>query len=485
MGGSIASELTFASLTQAAEAIREGKITSLELTEHIIRRIERHNPALNAIVTFTKTEAIAQAKAADEALARGETLGPLHGVPITIKDCFEVAGVRTTAGAKRLSDHVPEEDAATVSRLRKAGAVILGKTNVPIYAGDWQSFNEVFGTTNNPWNLETTPGGSTGGGAAAVAAGLSYLSLGSDIGGSIRIPSTFCGLFGHKPTINILPYRGHIPRRHTPLLTVAGPLARSPEDLKLALEVMGGPDGDKARAYSWTLPPSRCESLSEYRLGYVIDHPSCPLSGEVREAIQGAVEKLEGNVSVLDEGWPPGVDPVKQYTTYRFLIASVYASFLKDEEFDELRERAKDQDGSHEAFVSLAWTAPHKLRQRALGERMEARAAWQRYFETHDAFLLPAAFTTAFPHDHSTPQWHRRIQTPEGPRPYEDLYFWITFATFTGLPATIAPIGASSSGLPIGIQIIGPYLEDATPIDFATMTKELFGGFKPPAGYED
>jgi amidase len=315
MGGLMASELTFASLTQAAEAIRDGKITSLELTEHIIQRIERHNPALNAIVTFTKTEAIAQAKAADEALARGDVLGPLHGVPITIKDCFEVAGVRTTAGAKRLSDHVPEEDAATVSRLRKAGAVILGKTNVPIYAGDWQSYNEIFGTTNNPWDLDATPGGSTGGGAAAVASGLSYLSLGSDIGGSIRIPSTFCGLYGHKPTLNILPYRGHIPRRHAPLLTVAGPIARSPEDLKLALTVMGGPDSEEAIAYSWALSPSRRESLSEYRIGYVLDHPSCPLSGEVSAAVQGAVEKLEGNVSALDEGWPPGVDPVKQYPT--------------------------------------------------------------------------------------------------------------------------------------------------------------------------
>jgi amidase len=480
-----ASDLTFSSLIHAAQAIREGKITSLELTKHIIERIEKHNPELNAIVTFTKTEAITQAKAADEALSRGESLGPLHGVPITIKDCFEVAGVRTTAGAKRLSDHVPEEDATTVSRLREAGAVILGKTNVPIYAGDWQSYNEVFGTTNNPWNLETTPGGSTGGGAAAVAAGLSFLSLGSDIGGSIRIPSTFCGLYGHKPTINILPYRGHIPRRHTPLLTVAGPIARSPEDLKLALEVMGGPDTEEAKAYSWALPPSRCESLSDYRVGYVLDHPHSPLSGEVKETVQGAVEKLEGKVSTLDEGWPPGVDPVKQYTTYRFLIASVYASFLKDEKFDELREKAKIQDGSHEAFVSLAWTAPHKLRQKALAERMEARAVWQRYFETHDAFLLPAAFTTAFPHDHSVPQWHRKIQTPEGPRSYEDIYFWITFATFTGLPATIAPVGASSAGLPIGIQIMGPYLEDATPIDFATRTMELFGGFKTPPGYED
>ena len=228
MGRSMASELTFASLTKTAEAIWDGKITSLELTEHIIRRIERHNPVLNAIVTFTKTEAIAQAKAADEALAKGEVLGSLHGVPITIKDCFEVAGVRTTAGAKRLSDHVPEEDAATVSRLREAGAVILGKTNVPIYAGDWQSFNVVFGTTNNPWNLDVTPGGSTGGGAAAVAAGLSYLSMGSDIGGSIRIPSTFCGLYGHKPTINILPYRGTYPGGTLPSSPSRGPSPGAP-----------------------------------------------------------------------------------------------------------------------------------------------------------------------------------------------------------------------------------------------------------------
>jgi len=466
-------------------AIRNGEVTSAELTANILERIERLNPGINAIVTLMMDEALAAAKVADETLSRGEIMGPLHGVPITIKDCFEVAGVRTTAGAKRLSDNVPGEDATTVSRLREAGAVILGKTNVPIYAGDWQSYNEVFGTTNNPWNHELTPGGSTGGGAAAVAAGLSYLSLGSDIGGSIRVPSTFCGLYGHKPTINILPYRGHIPRRHTPLLTVAGPIARSPEDLKLALEVMGGLEKEDGIAYKWALPPARHGALADYRVGYILDHPHCPVSGEVGEALREAMEKLEGRVSSLDEGWPPGVDPVKQYTSYRFLISSVYAGFLKDEDFDRLRERAKNQDGSHDAFFSHAWTAPHKVRQKALDERMEAREAWRRFFETHDAFLLPSTFTTAFPHDHSTPQWHREISTPEGPRPYEDLYFWITFATFTGLPATIAPIGASSSGLPVAIQIIGPYLEDATPIDFAARTMDLFGGFKPPAGYED
>lgn len=483
MGSINVSELTFVSLTQAAEAVREGRVTSLELTEHMVQRIERFNPALNAIVTFTKAEAITRAKEADEALARGEIWGPLHGVPVTIKDCFEVAGVRTTAGATRFKDNIPQEDATTVARLKDAGAVILGKTNVPPYAGDWQTFNEIFGTTNNPWNLELTPGGSTGGGAASVAAGLSYLSLGSDIGGSIRVPSIFCGLYGHKPTLNLLPYRGHIPRKQTPILTVAGPIARSPEDLKLALEVMGGPEPEEAIAYNWSLPPARRRSLSEYRLGYVLDHPFCPLSGEVRDAVQGAIEKLEGKVSSLVEGWPPGVDPVRQYTAYRFFHGSFYASFLKDEEFDGLRERAKNQDGNREAFMALAWTAPQKVYQKALAERVEARAAWQRYFETFDAFILPASFTTAFPHDHSLPQYQRKISTPEGPRNYEDLYFWITFATYNGLPATVAPIGTSSSNLPIGIQIIGPYLEDATPIDVAARTRELFGGFKPPSGY--
>jgi len=485
MGGDRLSRLAFVSATKAAKEIREGKTTSTKLTAHILERIERLNPGINAIVTLAREEALAAAKKADEALSKGEIMGPLHGVPITIKDCFEVAGVRTTAGNPSFSDHIPDRDATAVSRLRAAGAVILGKTNVPIMAGDWQSYNKIFGTTNNPWDPERTPGGSTGGGAAAVASGLSFLSLGSDIGGSIRVPSNFCGLFGHKPTINVVPLRGHIPGSvHTPLLPVAGPLARSAEDLKLALEVMGGPDVEEARAYSWSLPPARYENLSEYRLGYVVDHPSCPLSAEVMDLIHEAVGKLRGKVARLDEGWPPGVDPVKQWTTYRFLVSSVYASFLKDEEFEAKRERARNQDGSYESIAALSWTAPHKHMQRALAERMEARAAWQEYFETHDAFLLPVNFTPAFPHDHSMPFWDRMIPTPEGPRPYEDLYFWISFATYTGLPATIAPIGVTQSGLPVGIQIIGPYLEDATPIDVAEKTEGIFGGFRTPKGYE-
>src|SRR5882724_3068833 len=206
-----ASELDFASALAAARAIRRGDVSSVELTTHLLGRIQQFNPKINAIVTLTAEAALERARAADEARARGEWWGPFHGVPCTVKDTFEVAGVTTTAGLPTLKSHVPARDAVVVARLRRAGAVVLGKTNVPPAAADWQSYNEVFGVSNNPWDLARTPGGSTGGGAAALAAGLTYLEPGSDLGGSIRVPAHFCGVYGHKPTLGVVPLRGHIP----------------------------------------------------------------------------------------------------------------------------------------------------------------------------------------------------------------------------------------------------------------------------------
>ena len=479
------SDLVFKSAHEAAGAILRGEVSSLELTGHVLARIDRHNPALNAVVTLMREEALARAAEADEALARGEAWGPLHGVPITIKDCFDVAGVRTTAGSRSMADRVPGEDAAAVARLREAGAVIVGHTNVPPMAGDWQTFNRVFGTTNNPWDLGRTPGGSTGGGAAALAAGLSFLSLGSDIGGSIRIPSHFCGVYGHKPSLNVVPQRGHTPgpAYWPPILPVAGPLARSAEDLRVAMAILGGPDGDEAVAYSWALPPERGSRLSDYRLGYVLDHPACPVSSEVRGVLEASVEALRGAGADLEEGWPEGVDPVGQYTTYRFLLGCVYASLLRDEDIEEARARAERQDGGYEAIQALAQTAPHKHFHRAQRERAGAREAWRRYFEKRDAFLMPVSFLPAFPHDHGRPFYGRVLRTPEGPRRYEDLMFWVSFATLAGLPATVAPVGETAGGLPVGIQIVGPYLEDATPIDVAARMAGVVGGFEPPKGY--
>ena len=482
------SDLTFASALEAARAIRRGDISSLELTRYILERIEQYNPALNAVITILRDDALDRARAADEALAKGELWGPLHGVPCTVKDTFEIAGVLTTAGSPELASYVPKKDAVVVARLRAAGAVIIGHTNAPLMAGDWQSYNEIFGTTNNPWDLTRTPGGSTGGGAAALAAGLSYISIGSDIGGSIRIPAHFCGVYGHKPSLNVVPVRGHIPPPPGTLrppadLAVAGPLARTAADLKVALDIFGGPDPEEAIAYSWTLPPARGTRLSDYQIGYVIDDPLCPISSNVKEVLVKTIEALREVGVRLEEGWPPGVDLAEQYDTYRFLLWSTFAYELRDDQIDEVRERAANQDGSDEAIEAWAWTAPYKHFQAASKARIAARVVWQEYFHTHDAFLLPTAFVPAFLHDHSEPQIERKLSAPEGPRPYFDLLFWISFATLTGLPATTAPIGLTSEGIPVGIQIMGSYLEDATPIDIAGKLADVVGGFRPPEGY--
>jgi amidase len=482
-------DLDFASALDAAHAIRTGQISSVELTTRMLARVGQYNPRINAIVTLTTDAALARARAADDTRSRGEWWGPLHGVPVTIKDTYEVDGVRTTAGILSLKDNVSPRDAVVVARLKGAGAIILGKTNVPPAAADWQSYNPIFGQSNNPWDVSRTPGGSTGGGAAALAAGLSYLEPGSDLGGSIRVPAHFCGIFGHKPTLDLVSMRGHIPpppgipAGPPSTLPVAGPLARSASDLRVAMELLGGPDEAEARAYRWALPAARRARLRDYRIGYVLDHPRCAVSPEVGEPLAAAVEALRKAGATLEEGWPPGVNVEEQYDTYYFLLAALYTPPARDEQLDELRRLAANQDGSYRAKWAAALIAPIREYRVMDGRRRAARAIWQAYFRTHDAFLLPTAFVPAFPHDQN-PKWFERVlATPAGPRPYSDLLFWISFATLAGLPATTAPVGLTRDGLPVGIQIVGPYLEDATPIDVAGRLTEVVGGFRPPPGY--
>ena len=482
-------ELDFASALDAARALQAGKVSSLELTSRMLARVAQHNSRVNAVVTLTPDAALARARAADAARARGERWGPFHGVPITIKDTYEVDGVRTTAGLVALKDHVPPRDAVVVARLKDAGAVLLGKTNVPAAAADWQSYNPIFGQSNNPWDVGRTPGGSTGGGAAAIAAGLSYLEPGSDLAGSIRIPAHFCGIYGHKPTLDLVPQRGHIPpppgipAGPPSFLPAAGPIARSAADLRAAMEVLGGPDEAEARAYRWALPPARGARLRDYRIGYVLDHPQCAVSPEVGEPLSAAVEALRKAGAVLEEGWPPGVNPRDQYDAYFFFLMALYTPPARDEQLEELHRLAAVRDGSPVSRWAAALTADVRQFRVMDGRRRAARAAWSSYFRTHDAFLMPTAFVTAFPHDHSPNQLHRVLTTPAGLRPYLDLTFWIAFASLAGRPATTAPVGRARSGLPVGIQILGPYLEDATPIDVAGRLAEVVGGFAPPPGF--
>ncbi len=477
--------LEFASALQAAEAIRKRRISSVELTRHIFQRIERYNPALNAFAYLLKEEALAQARKADEAVARKEPLGVFHGVPINIKESFAVSGQPCTWGLAPFKDSQAQQNSAVVERLLSAGAVLIGATNVPVNLSDWQSSNPIYGTTNNPWDLQRTPGGSSGGSAAAIAAGLGYLTVGSDIGGSIRVPSHFCGIYGHKPTLDIVSLRGHqpggipTPPGFSTLLAVAGPMARSANDLLAALKILGGPDGWDAKAWKWELPPARGHSLKDFRVGYVLDDPISPPAPDVKATLEKALENLGRAGAQMNPGWPAGLQPSALLETYRYLLFAFFIVMSSPEAQQALRQQFGKIAGPAEsqALSSFPRWQTENLR------RLGFRAHWQAYFNDVDVFLSPVAFTPAFPHDHSQPQEQRLIATAAGPRNYMEVLNWIGPAILTGCPATVAPVGRTSAGLPVGIQIMGPYGEDATPITFADLMERELGGFIPPPGY--
>ena len=309
----------------------------------------------------------------------------------------------------------------------------------------------------------TNAGGATGGGAAAVAAGLGYLATGSDIAGSIRIPAHFCGVFGHKSTIGLVPDRGVLPplpgtTRLPNSLEVCGLLARSAADLGLGLRIIGGPDVNESIAYSWRLPPARHRNLRDYRIGYVLDDVICPVTSDVRRVLVGAIDALRSAGARLTEGWPKRVVPAEEHVNYLLLLSEYVGS-------------ARTLARPHQDFLS------------ATRRQLLARSGWREYFQDADVFLLPTAFTPAFAHDHRQPSDVRRIDTPEGHRPYADMTFWTSFATHSGNPATVMPVGQTVSGLPVGLQIIGPFLEDATPIDVAERLEQIIGRSRRPPGY--
>ncbi len=455
----------------------------------MLRRIQRFNPEVNSIVSLMNEQALTRAKEADTAISKGVIWGPLHGVPCTVKDHYEIKGVATTCGSPEYADHIPVGNALVVQRLLDAGAVILGHTNVPMLAADWQSYNDVYGTTVNPWNHNVTPGGSSGGCAASLAAGLSFLSVGSDFAGSIRVPAHFCGVYGHRPSIGTVPLRGSVPgslngvHRPASRMSTPGPLARSPEDLLLAMEVIGGPDDFESRAYEWRLPEPRHQRLREYKIGYVVDEPLCPLTREVQGVLQGLVDGLGDAGVELVEGWPDGVDPAEQFHLFKLLRYADKAAQLKEDELEETRRLALRRDVDDAGLMAWVWTAPYKHHIEFEERRIASRVIWQRYFEDIDVFLMPVDYTGAFPHDHSDPMTGRTIMTPDGPRRYMDQLFWMTFSSITGLPSTVAPVGFTSSGLPVGVQIMGPYLEDGTTIHVAKLLAEVLGGYVEPKGY--
>src|SRR2546430_5385248 len=300
----------FATAAEMTDAIRRKEISASELLGITFQRIDLHNPKVNAIIWQDREQAMERAKRADAALAEGNTSGALHGVPITIKESFAYRGSPNAWGLPALKNAISPRTAVAVERLESAGAIIVGKTNVPVMLGDWQTYNAIHGTTNNPWDLTRTPGGSTGGGAAAVASGIGALTIGSDLSGSIRIPAHFCGVYGHKPSLELVSMAGFQPGPWDgspgyPMdLSVAGPLARSARDLALAVSVLGGPNGDETKAWTWHLPAPRRTRLKDFRIGYLLDDAAAPVASDIGARDEEAVTELERAGARLERGWP-------------------------------------------------------------------------------------------------------------------------------------------------------------------------------------
>lgn len=479
-------DVAYRPTTALADALRRREIGCVELLDHYLERIARLNPRLNAVVTLDVEGARARAADADRALARGESWGPLHGVPFTIKDSYETAGLRTTCGWEQISGHVPATDAVTVARLRAAGAVVFGKTNVPTLASDVQTYNPIFGTTSNPWDVARTPGGSSGGAAAAIAAGLTGGDIGSDIGGSIRTPANWCGIFGHKTTWGIIPGRGHIPPAPGALadtdLNVHGPLGRSADDLDLGLDVLVGPSAEDARGWQLTLPPARRDRLGAYRMALWLDDPFAPLDASVRAVFDAAASALRrGGATVEDLASP--VDLAKLVAGYFRMLYPIVLAGMPDEGFENLVQMANafpPDDPNPLATSARAAATRHRDWLLLNEERARTQATFADLFRRVDVVLMPVVPVAAIPHDHSDAIPARTITIDGRAVPYFALFSWIAPATFLHLPATVVPIGRTTAGLPVGLQIVGPYLEDRTTIDVARHVSRVVGGYTPP-----
>ena len=488
-GSKTMSSLDYRSVRDLVADLAARRVSAVELLDHAVARIEALDGKLNAVVVRDFENARAAAAEADAALARGERK-PLLGIPMTVKEAFNVAGLPTTWGVKEAKGRMVAEDAVTVARLKAAGAIILGKTNVPFMLADWQSYNDIYGTTNNPWDVTRTPGGSSGGSAAALAAGFVPLELGSDIGGSLRAPAHFCGVFAHKPTHGLVPSRGHTPPRAPALpvevdLGVVGPMARNADDLSLALDVLAGPDEPLATAYRLALPKPRHEKLGDYRVLLLDTHPMLPTGKAVRGALDRLADRLaKAGVTVMRSS-PLLPDLELMARTYFTLLYGFFSADLPIEAYKHLKQVAAaiaPEANDLDALMARGLALEHRDWIWADRTRNGIAAHWRALFKEFDVVVCPILPTPAFAHDHSD-QRTRRIDIDGTAYRYNHQTVWAAVATLTGLPSTAAPLERTEQGLPVGAQIVGPYLEDRTTIAFASLCEREFGGFVAPPGY--
>lgn len=488
-------EWAYHSAKQLLTDMKNGKLTSRQLLDYYIKRIERLNPQLNAVIATDFSAARARADAADKARIDGKSWGPLHGLPMTVKDTYEVVGMPCVAGAPSLKDHLPKKNAVAVQRLEDAGAIVFGKTNVPLFASDIQSYNKVYGTTHNPWNVQYTPGGSSGGAAASLAAGFTSVELGSDIGGSIRTPAHFCGVYGHKPTHGIISLRGHIPGPPGVLsetdLAVAGPMARTADDLQMLMDVVTGPSPLMEPGWNLKLPAAKQRKLQDFRVLFWFDDPLCPIGSDMQPAYAQLKRTLEEQGVSVTAGSPLGMNLETFYPTYLKLIGGVMGASHKKVErtvmslaapvFEKLGSRFKLPKLFDNYLIGAGQSHVDWLR--ASEKRYRLREKFKAVFDEFDVVLCPVAMTTTFKHLQQPEMLLRKITVDGKQRNYPDLFMWIAPATLMGLPATSAPVGVTKEGLPVNVQIVGAPYEDKTTIRFAKLLEKAGITFQSPPGY--
>ena len=480
--------LHFKSAEALAESIRTKKIGCLELLDHFLARVDAFNPKLNAIVWLDRDRARERAKAADAALAKGELWGALHGVPMTIKESYQVAGSPTTWGLPEYKDRITPTNALAVERLQRAGVVLFGKTNVPVMLADWQSFNPVYGTTRNPWNLDLVPGGSSGGSAAALAAGLTGVEAGSDIGASIRNPAHYCGVFGLKPTYGVIPPRGQaLPGVYAAAdISAIGPMARGAGDLGLMLDAMAGPDLLDETCWRLDLPEHQAGSLKDLRVAVKLADPNSEIDNEYADKLQALIDALAKAGAKVAEAEPP-VDTRRMHEVYVLLLRAATSARTQDADIERWAAAVRSLGAEAEPYLDLM-VRGNLLRHRdwlALNnERHGLRFEFAKFFEDWDILLCPAAASAAWPHDHSAERWQRKIMVNGKPVPTTDQLFWAGYSGVVYLPSTVGPAGLTRAGLPVGYQAIAAHGRDKTAIAFSRFVEREVGGFVPPPGYE-
>ena len=482
-------DIAFRSAVEMASQIRRKKIGCEELLDHLVNRVKQHNGAINAVIATRIPAARKQARLADKALAkRSFKPGPLFGVPITVKESFDVKGMATTWGLPEFSKHRAKSHSAVVNKLIDAGANVFGKTNVPVLLADWQSFNPVYGTTNNPWRLSATPGGSSGGSGAALAAGLTGLEFGSDIGASIRNPAHYCGVFGHKPTFNLVSAEGQTLDGQVSGadIAVVGPLARSAADLKLALELTAGPNTIDEMGWQLKLAAPRFKKPADLRIAVMTTTPTAPVDDAVQAPIRelaNALRKVGAKVSLKAR---PAIDAEQAHNTYIELLRFATAGRMEDEPLNRLikqSKRLKESDLDYESLMIRGNTMLPRRWHYLNETRHRMRLAWAEFFKDWDVLLCPAAASPAFEQNQKGERFERMIPVNGKPQPSTTQMFWAGFSGMSYLPSTVAPIALTSDGLPTGVQIVGPQWGDLSTIAVAAIIEKHFYRFTPPPGF--